>query len=320
MDRSFSLSCANGWLILDKPSGMTSTRACTEALKILGLRKSIKPGKQGTVKVGHVGTLDPLASGVLPLALGEATKLIPYGDFDRKVYRFRLRFGEKRTTDDVLGEIFATSLHRPSLAEIEQALPLFQGSLWQKPPIFSAIHVKGERAYDLARKGVEVDLPLREIKIYSLELTDAPSLDEVDLTVSCSAGTYVRSLARDLGESLGTYGTISKLRRLAVGKFLENQAICLEKLLEKNTQMDHKLKSDFLLPIGAVLDDIPAVPISKTEEAQVRQGRPIVCVGVSPASSTKSVGVWSEGSLVALGRLEEGRFWPQRVLSCGPTD
>ena len=209
----------HGWLVLDKPVGMTSTQA-VGAIKRLFTRK----------RAGHAGTLDPLASGCLPIALGEATKTVPFVMDGRKVYRFTVRWGEERDTDDADGRVTATSDARPTRAAIEALLPRFTGTIAQVPPRFSAIKIEGERAYDLARDGETVELAARPVEIHRLELVDMPDADHAEFEAECGKGTYVRALARDIGRALGCFGHVEALRRKAVGPFGENDMISLEQL------------------------------------------------------------------------------------------
>jgi tRNA pseudouridine55 synthase len=244
-------------LILDKPLGLTSTQAIGKARRLVG-------GK----KVGHGGTLDPLATGVLPLAFGEATKIIPYVMDHTKIYDFSIGWGESRSTDDAEGEITATSDKRPTEAKIMAALPRFTGEILQKPPAFSAIKINGERAYDLARAGEAPEMKERPVTIFALELLQNGS-KEASFRVKCGKGTYVRSLARDLSLFLGTYGYVTQLRRLAVGSFGIENAISLEKLEELSHKGDAQKA---LLPLAAALDDIPGLQLTASEAQALRQG------------------------------------------------
>ncbi|HEY3147482.1 MAG TPA: tRNA pseudouridine(55) synthase TruB, partial [Dongiaceae bacterium] len=209
----------DGWLILDKPVDLTSTQAVNIVRRIFDAQKA-----------GHAGTLDPLASGILPIALGEATKTVPYAMDALKSYRFTLRFGEARATDDAEGEVVQTSVKRPSDDEIRAILPEFTGLITQVPPAFSAIKVQGERAYDLARAGEAVELEPRQVLIHSIRLLARPSADDATFDVVSGKGAYMRALGRDLAIGLGTCGHIRDLRRTAVGPFTETRAISLESL------------------------------------------------------------------------------------------
>jgi tRNA pseudouridine55 synthase len=206
----------HGWVVLDKPIGMTSTHAVSVVKRLFSAKR-----------VGHAGTLDPLASGALPIALGEATKTVPFVMDGRKLYRFTVRWGEERDTDDAEGRVVARSNQRPSADAIRALLPSFTGCIQQVPPRYSAIKIEGERAYDLARDGEMVELAARPIEIGRLELVNIPDPDHAVLETECGKGTYVRSLARDLGRVLGCFGHISALRRAAVGSFGEATMILL---------------------------------------------------------------------------------------------
>ena len=249
----------HGWLILDKPLGLTSTQALGKARRLVG-------GK----KVGHGGTLDPLATGILPLAFGEATKLIPYVMDGDKDYEFTVTWGEQRNTDDAEGEVVARSEARPSEDAIRHALPSFVGLIDQTPPAFSAIKLNGERAYDIARSGAVPDLVPRKILIYKLELDAIPDPDHAVFRVVCGKGMYVRSLARDLALVLGTCGYVSALRRTRVGRFSLDRAVTLEKL-EDLAQKGEPLTA--LQPLQAALADIPLLPLTASEAQLLRVGQ-----------------------------------------------
>jgi len=252
----------HGWLILDKPKGLTSTQALGKVRRLLG-------GK----KAGHGGTLDPLATGVLPLAFGEATKLITYVMDGDKEYEFTIRWGEERSTDDSEGEITAESSARPSEKDILSALPRFTGSISQVPPAFSAVRLGGERSYDIARSGRKPELSPRQVKVNEFELLGMPDPDHARLRVSCGKGMYVRSLARDLARFLGVYGHVSDLCRTRVGPFRIEKAISLEKLEE----LKHKGKAlKAMLAIGAALDDIPGLSLTAGEAQRLRRGQSLL--------------------------------------------
>lgn len=266
--RVFPLS---GWLILDKPRGMGSTQGVSAVKRVL------RQGGYAKTKVGHGGTLDPLAEGVLPIALGEATKLAGRMLDASKIYEFTIRFGEETDTLDTEGVGVATSEARPSLAEVEAVLARFTGPIEQVPPAYSALKVDGQRAYDLARAGEAVELKARGVTIHSLAVTRHPGesrgdevLDDITLTAHVSKGTYIRSLARDIAQALGTCGHVTYLRRTKAGPFREDQAISLDKLEEvaKGASLQ-----DLLLPLEAGLDDIPALHLDQTGAQAVRQGR-----------------------------------------------
>ncbi|MBI2255178.1 MAG: tRNA pseudouridine(55) synthase TruB [Proteobacteria bacterium] len=297
----------DGWLILDKPLDITSTQAVNVVRRIFDAQKA-----------GHGGTLDPLATGILPIALGEATKTVPYVMDGAKTYRFTLKFGEARTTDDAEGEVIARSDKRPSAAEIEAALPTFIGDISQVPPQFSAIKVAGERAYDLARDGEKVDLAPRQIRIDDFRLTEILSADEAVFEVRSGKGAYMRSLGRDLAQHLGSQGHISALRRLSVGGFTEKQAISLDAL----KALGHiPAAFEHLLPIETALDDIPALALSATEAIRLRSGQPVGLLHRQDRDRFREftpggmVCAMSEGKLLALTRYEAGELVPVRVIN-----
>ncbi len=252
----------SGWLNLDKPYDMTSTQAVGAVKRILSPKK-----------IGHAGTLDPLATGILPLALGDATKTVQYMMDARKVYRFTVAFGEQRDTDDTEGEVIARSDIRPEDDAIRDALPDYTGEISQLPPRYSAIKVDGQRAYDLARAGEQVELKPRPVTIYRFEMIERVDADHAIFEVECGKGTYVRSLARDMSEKLGTVGHISALRRLSVGSFNEANAISLEALEKSAIQGDPSSLEGILHPIERALDDIPAVTLDHTQSQRLRHGQ-----------------------------------------------
>jgi len=294
----------HGWLCLDKPAGMTSTAAVNRVRAITRARK-----------VGHGGTLDPLATGVLPIALGEATKTVAYVMAGRKHYRFTVRLGEARTTDDAEGEVLAQSDLRPTNAEIEAALPRFIGRIEQVPPRFAAVKVEGERAYDLARRGEEVELAPRTVEVERFDLVERPDADHVIFEVVCGRGTYVRALVRDLGEHLGCFAYVSALRRLRVGPFDEADAISLAAL--EQLVADDSLHQA-LLPVGAALGDMPALPLTQPQADRLRAGQTIrVAPGllVGEAEAEATVRAMAAGRVVALARLHDGELSPVRVFN-----
>ena len=294
-----------GWLILDKPYGMTSTQAVGKVRFLFNAEKA-----------GHGGTLDPLASGLLPIALGEATKTVSYAMGGRKIYRFTARWGEERTTDDLEGEISATSDRRPELDEIESILPRFTGEIMQAPPAFSAIKVDGERAYDLARAGETVELAERPILIEALKLVDAPDPDHATFEVTCGKGTYIRSLARDMGRALGTAAHVTSLRRVAVGPFTEEHMISLENLAE----LGHKApggdaKTGALLPIETVLDGIPALAIDEEQARRLKLGQAVLLRGANAPIAEDAVLVMSGGKPLGIGTIVQGSLKPKRLFN-----
>jgi tRNA pseudouridine55 synthase len=295
----------HGWLILDKPAGISSAAAVGQVKRLLDAEK-----------IGHAGTLDPLASGILPLALGEATKTVSYVMSDTKRYRFTVRWGEARSTDDVEGEVTARSDHRPDAAAILAALPTFTGVIRQTPPAFSAIKIDGKRAYALARKGEVVELAPREVAIDRLELRGENG-EEAEFDLVCGKGTYVRSLARDLALALGTVGHVTALRRTSVGRFDEIHAIALDSL----AAFGHSAGAfERVLPILTVLDDIPALAITEAEAKLIQTGRS-VWLGHSGLNTGfellqgNAVCVTEQQRPVALGQIVNGEFRPVRVFN-----
>lgn len=286
----------SGWVVLDKPSGITSAHAVARVKRLLD-----------AAKVGHAGTLDPLATGVLPLALGEATKLIAYAMDGSKSYRFTVQWGEGRDTDDTEGAVTGLSGVRPAAVEIEAALPAFTGFIMQKPPSFSAIKVNGERAYDLARDGAPPDLPPREVEVKRFVLIKAHA-DSAEFELDCGKGTYVRSLARDLAIMLGTFGHVTALRRTRVGPFGEAGAFSLDKL----GQLDHSAPPcGLLLPIETPLDDIPAVAVMESEADRLRHGQPVFV----PRQLDGEVVIKVSGKAVGIGVLTDGTLKPKRLFN-----
>jgi tRNA pseudouridine55 synthase len=303
----------NGWIILDKPSGITSAHAVTKVKRLL------KPSK-----IGHAGTLDPLASGILPLALGEATKTVGYMMDGRKAYAFTVVWGQERDTDDVMGQVVSESDKRPTYAEIEAILPQFTGAIQQIPPDYSAIKIGGVRAYDAARSGEALELKAREVRVDSLAViasvakqssSGSPQPEGLAMTefiCHCGKGTYIRSLARDMGRVLGTLGYISVLRRLRVANFDETHAISLETLEE----MVHKNSLDFLRPVEAALDDILACDVSHDQAVLLKSGQTFSLPTplVEEADGTKVL-VRCESGLVAIGEVSQGSVKPVRVFN-----
>src|SRR5205085_5248372 len=260
----------HGWIILDKPVGMTSTHAVAIIKRLFTAKRA-----------GHAGTLDPLASGILPLALGEATKTVPFVMDGRKRYRFSVRWGEERDTDDAEGKVVAASEARPGADAINACLPAFTGTIAQVPPKFSAIKIEGERAYDLAREGQEVVLEARPVESHDLTLVETPDADTAIFEAECGKGTYVRALARDIGRVLGCLGHVSALRRTQVGPFAENDMISLaelEALCQKAAAGEGSL-ADALLPVETALDDIPAVAVSRADAARLQRGQAVLLRG-----------------------------------------
>lgn len=287
----------HGWVIVDKPEGMTSAQVVS---KVKYLFK--------TKKAGHGGTLDPLATGVLPIALGEATKTLPYILEGKKAYRFEVKWGEARSTEDREGEIISTSNKRPTLQEINKALPLFKGFITQIPPTYSALKINGKRAYALAREGKAVSLAPRQVEIESLTLVQKFS-DSASFKVVCSKGTYVRSLGRDLALHLGTCGHITNLRRIAAGPFHERNAILLASLLEirHNTEL-----TKYVLPLQDALADILALEVQDVEVTKLRQGQTI---SSSLKRAEEPVLILCKGVPQAFAKIEDGILIPLRVFN-----
>ena len=296
----------HGWLVLDKPVGMTSTHAVSVIKHLFAARRA-----------GHAGTLDPLASGCLPIALGEATKTVPFVFDGRKTYRFTIRWGEERDTDDAEGRVVATSDKRPDRDAIERLLPRFTGTIEQVPPRFSAVKLGGERAYDLARDGEAVELAPRTITVHRLELVEIPDPDHAVLTAECGKGTYIRSLARDLGRKLGALGHVCALRRGRVGPFGETDMIPLEQaqsLCHRAAAGEGHL-ADALMPVETALDDIPALAVSPADAARLAKGQAALLRGRDASIFRGVVQVASGGQLVAIAEVERGEIIPRRVFN-----
>jgi tRNA pseudouridine55 synthase len=296
----------NGWVVVDKPSGRTSTQ-------VVGIVRRVFEAQ----KVGHGGTLDPLASGLLPIALGEATKTVAYVMDATKAYRFTVRWGQATATDDAEGEVIAESDQRPDEAAIRAALPAFVGEIEQVPPIFSAVKVEGRRAYDLARAREDFELAPRRVTITRFELLEVPDPDHAVFAVECGKGAYMRALARDLGRALGCEGHIVALRRIRVGSFTEEGAISLESL----EALRHSAAAfEHLLPVGAALDDIPAFTLTESEANRLRCGQPVSLLARADRERIRDL---TKGAIVcamaadkpvALARYEAGAIRPVRVL------
>ncbi len=287
----------NGWINLDKPVGVTSTQA-------VGRLKYLFNAK----KAGHAGTLDPLASGVLPVAFGEATKTVPIVQEGAKAYRFTVRWGEETATDDAEGAIVARSDKRPSPAEIEAALPRFTGLIEQTPPTYSAIKIAGQRAYDLAREGETFEIAARPIHVYRLALIEAEA-DTATLEAECGKGGYVRAIARDLGRALGAYGHVIALRRMRVGPFSADDGVPLDRLPH-----DADLMARAMLPLQAGLAELPALAIDRNGAAILRRGQALIVRG---AAVPEEGPAWAScfGAPVAFGAIEGGYFVSTRVFN-----
>ena len=298
----------NGWVCLDKPFGMGSTEAVSKVRRLFDAQKA-----------GHAGTLDPLASGILPIALGEATKTVPFMMEAQKVYRFTINWGISTDSLDREGEITGRSDVRPGVEAVRAALPAFVGEIDQVPPQFSAIKVDGQRAYDLAREGADFELASRRVMIHEASVSDAPDADHVELTIRTGKGVYVRSLARDLAAVLGAEGHVSALRRERVGPFSTENAVTLDFL----TDLVHRdAASEGLLPVATALDDIPELAVTDQDAFSLRQGRPIVLLPRQVETlkgqlrgDARTVSVFLGQTLVALGQLRAGRLEPDRVFN-----
>ncbi|MCE9648194.1 MAG: tRNA pseudouridine(55) synthase TruB [Parvibaculum sp.] len=307
MSRRKKGDAVSGWVVVDKPVGPTSTDVVTKIRRLYNAQKA-----------GHAGTLDPLASGILPVALGEATKTVPFILDATKGYRFTIRFGIATASDDAEGAVTATSDRRPDAAAIEAMLPRFTGEISQVPPAFSAIKVDGERAYDLARAGEAVELKARNIIIHNIKLLGMPDGDHAELEISCSKGTYVRSLARDLALALGTVGHVSALRRIAHGPFGEAAAIPLDKLMGLGhiPPASDALRTH-LLPLETALDDIPALALSSEDASRLRQGQGVLLRGRDAPIFSGPVLATHRGDPVALTEYSQGELKPVRVFNLG---
>ena len=290
----------SGWIVLDKPVGMGSTQ-CVSKIKWL----------YQAAKAGHAGTLDPLASGALPLALGEATRTVPYIMDGQKTYRFTVSWGAETNTDDLEGEIINTSELRPSREDVIGLLPKYIGTIEQIPPQFSAIKIDGERAYKKARDGETVEIQPRKVEIESLNLLEA---DEQSATfkVVCGKGTYVRALARDMGRDLGCFGHISELRRTAVGPFEEEDLVPLETL--KNLEGNLEALDGELYTTGSAFEDILDVKVNREQASRLRLGNSIVLRGSDAIAHADEAIAVNGSELVAIGAIEKGQFKPKRVF------
>ncbi len=297
----------DGWLVVDKPAGMTSTDVVNRVRRAFAAQKA-----------GHGGTLDPLATGLLPVAFGAATKTVPYVMDGTKLYRFTLRFGEARDTDDADGQVIATSAVRPDDATIRAALPAFRGAIMQVPPVFSAVKIAGERAYDMAREWRAPDLPPRPARVDRFELIARPDSETAVFEVASGKGVYMRSLARDLALACGTLGHVAALRRLCVGPFDETMAISLDKLAGSGDT--EPTSPDLLLPVATALADIPALALTDVETSGLQNGQAISLVtlmGRIPAQADPQGGLvraMAGKRVIGLCRLEDGWLCPERLL------
>lgn len=303
MGRRRKGQAVNGWLVLDKPEGITSTKAVGRTRWLFDAKKA-----------GHAGTLDPAATGILPIAFGEATKTVPFAVDGAKNYRFTVCFGTETDTDDADGNVTETSVLRPCRAEIEAALPRFTGEIEQVPPRFSALKIDGMRAYDLAREAEEFELAPRMISIERLEIVEIPDADHCVLEASCGKGTYVRALARDLGRTLGCLGHVARLRRTRVGDFAEEEAVTLE-AVEQAADESREGLLGLLRPIEAALRGVPSINVSSNDAVNLRQGRAVLLRGRDAPILTGTVSAFRKGTLVALGEISKGEFHPHRVFN-----
>ncbi|PWE56273.1 tRNA pseudouridine(55) synthase TruB [Metarhizobium album] len=298
----------SGWLILDKPVDFGSTEAVSKIKWLFNAQKA-----------GHAGTLDPLASGMLPIALGDATKTVPYVMDGRKIYEFTVSWGEERSTDDLEGDVTQSSDRRPTEEAIRALLPNYTGTISQIPPQFSAIKIDGNRAYDLAREGEVVEIPSREVEVFRLTLLACPDADTAHFEVECGKGTYVRALARDFGRDLGCYGHISQLRRTFVAPFAEEVMVPLATLtaLEAIEDRDERIAAldAFLIDTGEALSALPHIVISDDQAHRLKMGNPILLRGRDAPVAESEAYATARGKLIAIGEIGEGEFRPKRVFA-----
>ncbi|HEY8194687.1 MAG TPA: tRNA pseudouridine(55) synthase TruB [Hyphomicrobium sp.] len=306
MTRRKKGSPIHGWLVLDKPINMTSTQAVGAVRRAFNAQKA-----------GHSGTLDPLATGILPIALGEATKTVSFAVDGEKAYRFTVRWGAETETDDTEGTVAKTSDLQPDRAGIEALLPQFHGEIMQVPPAYSAIKVDGERAYDLARGGETVVLEARPVFIDSLMLVDMPDATTSVFEARCGRGTYVRALARDMGRLLGCYGHVIALRRTRVGPFEEAAAVTMEALLAASNSDDPAQLSRLLQPVESALADLPELLVSQSDAASLARGQTVLIRGRDAPILSGPAYATSKGRLIALGELAKGALHPTRVFNLG---
>lgn len=316
----------NGWVIVDKPAGIGSTPVVNKVRRAFNAQKA-----------GHGGTLDPFASGVLPVALGEATKTMAHIVDGLKTYDFTVAWGTETDTLDIDGDVVATSPNRPERAAIEAALPDFIGTIEQIPPAFSAIKVDGQRAYDLARSGEQPELTPRPVEVISLDLVDMPDADHARFTMTCGKGTYVRAIGRDLAAKLGTLAHISVLRRTRVGPFRAENSVPLDEILAETTdetpqtapisldalgENAHKAaRQRHLLPLQAALDGIPAIALSETEAMRLRNGQAVSLLRKLDLERVSGIGpgdvvlATTADKALAMVRFEKGALHPVRVFN-----
>lgn len=295
----------HGWLLLDKPGGLNSTAAVAAVKRLFN-----------AAKAGHAGTLDPLASGVLPIALGEATKTVPFVVDGSKSYRFTVRWGEERDSDDTEGVAVRESDTRPSRDELEAILGDFTGEIMQVPPAYSAIKIEGARAYDLARGGKEFEIAARPVFVERIAIVECESPDESVFEAECGKGTYVRALARDMGRMLGCFGHIAALRRTRVGPFDAPATISLDKLEAiGHSAAGREGLMQVLKPVETALDDIPAMAVSGDDAARLKRGQAVLIRGRDAPILKGPVYATSRGMLVALGEVAQGELHPKRVFN-----
>lgn len=303
MARRKKFDDVNGWIVLDKPREVTSTQAVARLKRLFHANKC-----------GHAGTLDPLASGMLPIAFGEATKTVSFVMDGTKVYRFTVRWGAQTATDDTEGEVVARSDVRPTRAAVEAILPEFIGEIMQVPPKFSAIKIDGERAYDLARDGEDVVLEARPIEILDLVLVETPDADTAVFECECGKGTYVRALARDMGLRLDTRGHVIALRRIHVGPFEEEDLVPLADLEAAAAEGGLDAIREFLAPVEAGLAEVTEIPVSRDAAARLRRGQSVILRGRDAPADEDAVYATCGGDLVAIGEVTHGELMPRRVF------
>lgn len=306
MARRKKFDDVHGWIVLDKPVGVTSTQAVGRLKRLFHANKC-----------GHAGTLDPLASGLLPIAFGEATKTVSFVMDGTKIYRFTVRWGAQTSTDDAEGGVIATSEVRPTRAEIEAVLPEFIGEIMQVPPKFSAIKIDGERAYDLARDGEDVVLEARQIEILDLALVDTPDTETAVFECECGKGTYVRAIARDMGLRLGSCGHVIALRRVLVGPFEEEQMIPLAEIEAAAEAGGPDAARDLMQPIEAGLSEVTEIPVNRDAAARLRRGQSVILRGRDAPADEDAVFATCGGDLVAIGEVARGELVPKRVFMLG---
>lgn len=298
----------SGWLVLDKPVGMGSTEAVSKVKWLFQAEKA-----------GHAGTLDPLASGMLPIALGEATKTVPYVMDGAKVYRFTVAWGEERSTDDLEGHVTRSSEARPEESAISGLLPRYTGVIMQTPPQFSAVKIDGERAYDLAREGAAVEIPPREVEIGRFDIVSHGAGSTV-FEIECGKGTYVRSLARDMGRDLGCFGHVAELRRIEVEPFTADEMVtvaAMEALVADAGEDGDRFKAidELLVDTGAALEFLPQVVVSDDAASRIRLGNAVIVRGRDAPVEADEACATARGRLVAIGAVEAGMFKPKRVFT-----